>query len=43
MKIVVVHNYYPERGGGEDSVFDEETELLKGRGHTVLPLYHAEL
>lgn len=34
LKIVVVHNRYRHRGG-EDEVFDAETELLAARGHRV--------
>ncbi len=35
MKIVVCHNYY-QQPGGEDQVFAEEVELLRGRGHDVV-------
>jgi glycosyltransferase involved in cell wall biosynthesis len=38
MKILVVHNYYPVRGG-EDSVVEEEWKMLEGAGHSVLPFY----
>ncbi|MBW3552585.1 MAG: glycosyltransferase family 4 protein, partial [Gemmatimonadetes bacterium] len=33
--IVVVHNQYRE-AGGEDTVFEQETALLRARGHTVV-------
>lgn len=36
MKILVVYNYYPVRGGGEDSVVADEVELLKQAGHEVV-------
>ena len=35
MKILLVHNFY-QLPGGEDQVFAQETELLRGRGHQVL-------
>lgn len=35
MKILLVHNSY-QLPGGEDQVFAQETELLRGRGHQVL-------
>src|SRR5271156_3978279 len=35
MKILLVHNSY-QSPGGEDQVFAQETELLRGRGHQVL-------
>ena len=34
MKILVVHNYYQQRGG-EDVVFELEIEMLRARGHQV--------
>lgn len=34
MKVVLLHNYYQQRGG-EDSVFELETELLRRFGHEV--------
>jgi glycosyltransferase involved in cell wall biosynthesis len=37
MKIIVAHNRYQHRGG-EDSVFDNEVELLTTAGHEVHPL-----
>jgi glycosyltransferase involved in cell wall biosynthesis len=39
MKILLVHNSY-QLPGGEDQVFAQETELLRGRGHQVV-LYRA--
>jgi glycosyltransferase involved in cell wall biosynthesis len=39
MKILLVHNSY-QLPGGEDQVFAQETELLRGRGHQVV-LYQA--
>lgn len=35
MRILKVHNYYT-RSGGEDTVFQSETTLLRARGHEVL-------
>jgi glycosyltransferase involved in cell wall biosynthesis len=35
MKILLVHNSY-QLPGGEDQVFAQETELLRGRGHQVI-------
>lgn len=35
MKILLVHNTYQHRGG-EDSVVDSETTMLKAMGHTVI-------
>ncbi|MCC9658713.1 glycosyltransferase family 4 protein [Rhodopirellula halodulae] len=35
MRILAVHSYYRQRGG-EDVVFDAETELLQQRGHDVV-------
>src|SRR4051794_11297136 len=35
MKILVVHNSYQEPGG-EDVVFEQETALLRSRGHNVI-------
>jgi glycosyltransferase involved in cell wall biosynthesis len=35
MKILLVHNFY-QLPGGEDQVFAQESELLRGRGHQVL-------
>jgi len=34
LSIILAHNYYSERGG-EDIVFERETELLRSRGHRV--------
>lgn len=34
MRILLVHNFYQERGG-EDSVVESEMSLLKGKGHVV--------
>lgn len=34
MRILVIHNYYQQRGG-EDSVFEAEVQLLRQYGHTV--------
>ena len=34
MKILLVHNFYRERGG-EDVVVEAELRLLKSRGHDV--------
>jgi glycosyltransferase involved in cell wall biosynthesis len=34
MRILLVHNYYQQRGG-EDAVFEAEADLLEGRGHQV--------
>jgi glycosyltransferase involved in cell wall biosynthesis len=34
MKVIVCHNYYRDRGG-EDGVFEVETDLLASRGHEV--------
>jgi glycosyltransferase involved in cell wall biosynthesis len=39
MKILLVHNFY-QLPGGEDQVFAQEAELLRGRGHQVV-LYQA--
>jgi glycosyltransferase involved in cell wall biosynthesis len=35
MKILVIHNSYQEPGG-EDVVFEQETALLRSRGHNVI-------
>ena len=35
MKILIVHNYY-QQPGGEDVVFNAETELLREQGHEVI-------
>ena len=35
MKILIVHNYY-QQSGGEDEVFEAETELLRNQGHEVI-------
>jgi glycosyltransferase involved in cell wall biosynthesis len=35
MRILVVHNYY-RHPGGEDHVFDAETDLLEANGHRVI-------
>jgi len=35
MKILLIHNYY-KRSGGEDQVFQSETELLRSSGHNVI-------
>jgi len=35
MKVLAVHNRY-QQPGGEDRVFDSETDLLRSRGHEVL-------
>ncbi|MFD2245461.1 glycosyltransferase family 4 protein [Pontibacter ruber] len=37
MRILFIHNKYKERGG-EDSVFEAETELLQAHGHEVRSL-----
>ena len=37
MKILMVHNYYQQRGG-EDAVFDREVAMLESHGHTVKQL-----
>src|ERR1051325_2404788 len=34
MRILVVHNYYQQRGG-EDGVFEAEAALLERHGHSV--------
>ena len=34
LSLILAHNYYSERGG-EDVVFERETELLRSRGHRV--------
>jgi hypothetical protein len=34
VNIVLVHNYYRQRGG-EDEVFEAEGELLEAHGHVV--------
>ncbi|MEM8890428.1 MAG: glycosyltransferase family 4 protein [Bacteroidota bacterium] len=34
MRILLIHNYYLQKGG-EDTVFRSETELLKSHGHEV--------
>ncbi|HKU19449.1 MAG TPA: glycosyltransferase family 4 protein [Terriglobales bacterium] len=34
LSIILAHNYYGDRGG-EDIVFERETELLRSRGHRV--------
>ena len=34
MKVLVVHNYYQQRGG-EDVVSEAEVALLRGAGHDV--------
>jgi glycosyltransferase involved in cell wall biosynthesis len=36
MKVLAVHNSYQQRGG-EDVVFEQETDLLRRHGHEVLP------
>lgn len=36
MKILAVHNYYQQRGG-EDQCFEDEIEVLRLHGHTVIP------
>jgi hypothetical protein len=36
-RVLIAHNSYPKRGGGEDAVFEAEHRLLRGRGHEVLP------
>lgn len=36
MKVLVVHNYYQQRGG-EDATFEQECQLLARFGHTVVP------
>jgi glycosyltransferase involved in cell wall biosynthesis len=35
LKVLVVHNFY-QKPGGEDGVFDDETRLLRMRGHAVI-------
>jgi glycosyltransferase involved in cell wall biosynthesis len=35
LKVLVVHNFY-QKPGGEDGVFDDETRLLRTRGHAVI-------
>ena len=35
MRILKVHNYYIQ-SGGEDTVFEAETELLRSNGHEVI-------
>lgn len=35
MNILLIHNYYRQRGG-EDGVFDNESKALIDRGHTVI-------
>ena len=35
MKIIIVHNYY-QQAGGEDQVFNSESNLLESRGHEVI-------
>jgi glycosyltransferase involved in cell wall biosynthesis len=35
MKVVLVHNYYQQRGG-EDIVFESERDLLRRHGHAVV-------
>jgi len=35
MKILTVHNYY-QQPGGEDEVFEAETELLREKGHEII-------
>jgi len=37
MKIFIIHNKY-RYYGGEDSVVDEETKLLKSNNHEVIQL-----
>ena len=39
MKILLVHNYYPVIGGGEDTVVEEELVMLKKSGHTVVSFF----
>lgn len=34
MRLLLVHNFY-QNPGGEDQVFSAETDLLRGRGHSV--------
>ncbi len=36
MNILQIHNYYTEKGGGEDQVVHAEAGLLESRGHTVV-------
>lgn len=35
MKILQMHNYYQDSGGGETAVVDRESALLREHGHTV--------
>ena len=35
MNILIVHNYYQQRGG-EDAVFETEKEELKKIGHNII-------
>ncbi|NNJ71534.1 MAG: glycosyltransferase family 4 protein [Kiritimatiellales bacterium] len=39
MNVLLVHNYYPVIGGGEDSVVDEERAMLEQAGHKVVPFF----
>lgn len=36
LKILFVHNYYPLQASGEDSVMDEERQMLEAAGHEVV-------
>ena len=36
MTIIVAHNFY-QQSGGEDRVFQAEIDLLRSRGHEVIP------
>src|SRR6266550_257038 len=36
MKILICHNYYRQRGGGEDSEFLAESAIMREAGHHVL-------
>jgi glycosyltransferase involved in cell wall biosynthesis len=42
MKIMMVHNYYQERGG-EEVVFESEKRLLEQAGHTVIPYVRSNM
>ncbi|VGO12155.1 Phosphatidyl-myo-inositol mannosyltransferase [Pontiella desulfatans] len=43
MKVLVIHNEYGQKGGGEHQVFMAETELLRRHGHEVLTYAQSNL
>ena len=41
MRLLLVHNYYQQRGG-EDVVFEAEAKLLRERGHHVVYVHRLQ-